>query len=194
MSARAVVASCSIVRSPEPVISRIQVRSRRRSRRSRTFCRCSASSALAIRRMVWQFRREARGPPFGLAGAAALLLCGIIRMYQPATFGRPDAFYFGLTVLSPALGWLVDGHPQTPDLVGKRSSSWECNKDPPQLLTGGLLVRIQPEEPLFRAAGAWRGQIGDNLAGKTRPVHGSALRRKAKRSALVDPAHLQTFP
>jgi hypothetical protein len=32
----------------------------------------------------------------------------------------------------------------------------ECKNGPPQLLTGGLLVRVQPEEPFFRL-------FGDNL-------------------------------
>src|SRR5262249_3168544 len=52
MPARAAAASRSIVRSPDPSSSRTHVPDRRMTRKSRTFCACSASSALAILRIA----------------------------------------------------------------------------------------------------------------------------------------------
>ena len=70
--------------------------------------------------LVWQFWRNGRGWPFGLLGAFALLLYGIIPTYQPAHFGRVYAAYGGaFIVLSLLWGAAVDGtRPDTPDLVG----------------------------------------------------------------------------
>ena len=69
---------------------------------------------------VWQFWREGRGAVFGLAGAVALLLYGVIPTYQPANFGRVYAAYGGAFIaLSLAWGWAVDGtRPDMPDLAG----------------------------------------------------------------------------
>jgi hypothetical protein len=49
------------------------------------------------------------------------------------------------------------------------------NEAPRVLLTGGLLVRIQPEEPIFSSR---RGQNGDNLA-KKRDRFSFAMRAEA---------------
>jgi small multidrug resistance family-3 protein len=70
--------------------------------------------------LVWQFWREGRGAPFGVAGAVALLLYGVTPTYQPATFGRVYAAYGGAFIaLSLAWGWIVDGtRPDVPDVAG----------------------------------------------------------------------------
>ena len=70
--------------------------------------------------LVWQFWRERRGAVFGLAGAVALLLYGVIPTYQPANFGRVYAAYGGAFIaLSLAWGWAVDGaRPDLPDVAG----------------------------------------------------------------------------
>lgn len=70
--------------------------------------------------LVWQFWRESRGWAFGIAGAIALLLYGIIPTYQVAHFGRVYAAYGGAFIaLSLAWGWLVDGNrPDVPDVAG----------------------------------------------------------------------------
>lgn len=70
--------------------------------------------------LVWQFWRGGRGWLFGLAGAVALLLYGIVPTYQPAHFGRVYAAYGGAFIaLSLAWGWMIDrNRPDLPDLVG----------------------------------------------------------------------------
>ena len=69
---------------------------------------------------IWQFWREGRAAVFGLVGAVALLLYGVIPTYQPATFGRAYAAYGGAFIaLSLAWGWAVDGvRPDLPDVAG----------------------------------------------------------------------------
>jgi len=69
---------------------------------------------------VWQFWREGRGVVFGVAGAVAILLYGIIPTYQTAHFGRVYAAYGGAFIaLSLVWGWAVDGNrPDAPDVVG----------------------------------------------------------------------------
>ena len=70
--------------------------------------------------LVWQFWREGRGWAFGAAGAAALLLYGVIPTYQDAHFGRVYAAYGGaFIVLSLLWGWVIDGaRPDTADVAG----------------------------------------------------------------------------
>ena len=70
--------------------------------------------------LVWQFWRERRSALFGLAGAVALLLYGVIPTYQPANFGRVYAAYGGAFIaLSLAWGWAVDAtRPDIPDIAG----------------------------------------------------------------------------
>ena len=70
--------------------------------------------------LVWQFWRDGRSWLFGAAGAAALILYGIIPTYQPASFGRVYAAYGGAFIaLSLLWGWGVDGvKPDLPDTAG----------------------------------------------------------------------------
>src|SRR5262245_25949296 len=70
--------------------------------------------------LVWQYWRNQRGWMFGLAGAEALLLYGVIPTYQTAHFGRVYAAYGGaFIVLSLIWGWMVDGvRPDAPDAAG----------------------------------------------------------------------------
>jgi len=70
--------------------------------------------------LMWQFWRGGRAWPFGIAGAAALVLYGVIPTYQPAHFGRVYAAYGGMfIVLSLVWGWFADGNrPDTADAVG----------------------------------------------------------------------------
>src|SRR5687768_12075691 len=70
--------------------------------------------------LVWQFWREGRGWAFGAAGAAALLLYGVIPTYQDAHFGRVYAAYGGaFIVLSLLWGWAIDGaRPDAADVAG----------------------------------------------------------------------------
>ena len=70
--------------------------------------------------LVWQFWRNGRGWPFGVLGAAALLLYGVIPTYQVANFGRVYAAYGGAFIaLSLVWGWEVDRNvPDIPDAVG----------------------------------------------------------------------------
>ncbi|MFQ5689399.1 MAG: YnfA family protein [Gemmatimonadota bacterium] len=70
--------------------------------------------------LVWQFLREHRGLGVGLAGAALLMLYGVIPTFQPAHFGRVYAAYGGVFVVASLLwGWWIDGHaPDRPDTLG----------------------------------------------------------------------------
>jgi small multidrug resistance family-3 protein len=70
--------------------------------------------------LMWQFWRGGRAWSFGIAGAAALVLYGVIPTYQPAHFGRVYAAYGGMFIaLSLVWGWLADGNrPDTADVVG----------------------------------------------------------------------------
>ena len=70
--------------------------------------------------LVWQWWRGGGGWPLGLAGAAALVLYGIVPTYQPAHFGRVYAAYGGVfVVLSLAWGWSPDRMaPDRFDLLG----------------------------------------------------------------------------
>jgi len=70
--------------------------------------------------LVWQWLREGKGFPWGLVGAAVLILYGIIPTFQPAHFGRVYAAYGGFfIVLSLIWGWVLDGNiPDRFDVTG----------------------------------------------------------------------------
>jgi small multidrug resistance family-3 protein len=70
--------------------------------------------------LVWLWLRGARSVWFALAGAAALVLYGIVPTLQPANFGRVYAAYGGVFVaLSLLWGWQVDRIvPDRFDLIG----------------------------------------------------------------------------
>lgn len=70
--------------------------------------------------LVWQYWRSGRGILFGLAGAAALMLYGIIPTYWTAPFGRVYAAYGGIFIALALLwGGAVDGtRPDLPDVAG----------------------------------------------------------------------------
>ncbi len=61
--------------------------------------------------LVWQFMREGRSWPFGLLGAAVLVVYGIIPTFQSDPhFGRVYAVYGGVfIILSLLWGRLFDG-------------------------------------------------------------------------------------
>jgi small multidrug resistance family-3 protein len=64
--------------------------------------------------LVWLWLREGRSAWLAVAGAAVLVLYGVIPTFQPANFGRVYAAYGGVFVaLSLLWGWGVDG--VTPD-------------------------------------------------------------------------------
>ena len=64
--------------------------------------------------LVWIWFREGRSLGYAIAGAAILILYGIIPTYQTAHFGRVYAAYGGMfIVLSLLWGWAMDG--MTPD-------------------------------------------------------------------------------
>jgi small multidrug resistance family-3 protein len=59
--------------------------------------------------LVWQWWRNGASIMLGVAGAAALIVYGIVPTYQPAHFGRVYAAYGGVfVVLSVLWGWGVD--------------------------------------------------------------------------------------
>ena len=70
--------------------------------------------------LVWLSFREGRHWGYALAGAAILILYGVIPTLQPAHFGRVYAAYGGLfIVLSLLWGWAVDGtRPDRFDTIG----------------------------------------------------------------------------
>lgn len=70
--------------------------------------------------LMWLWLREGKGIAFALAGAAILILYGVIPTLQPAHFGRVYAAYGGVfIVLSILWGWLVDKTaPDRFDLLG----------------------------------------------------------------------------
>ena len=58
---------------------------------------------------MWLWFREGRSLAYGTAGAAILILYGIIPTYQTGHFGRVYAAYGGMfIVLSLLLGWVMD--------------------------------------------------------------------------------------
>ncbi|OGK98105.1 MAG: hypothetical protein A3I14_00130 [Candidatus Rokubacteria bacterium RIFCSPLOWO2_02_FULL_73_56] len=59
---------------------------------------------------VWQWWRAGASWAVGLAGAALLVVYGVVPTYQPAHFGRAYAAYGGVFVVLAVLwGWAVDG-------------------------------------------------------------------------------------
>ena len=69
---------------------------------------------------VWLWLREKRSIGFAIAGAALLILYGILPTFQQAHFGRVYAAYGGVfIVLSILWGWTIDGiAPDRYDLIG----------------------------------------------------------------------------
>lgn len=70
--------------------------------------------------LVWLWFRAGRPLGYGIAGAAILILYGIIPTYQTAHFGRVYAAYGGMfIVLSLLWGWTIDGmRPDRFDAMG----------------------------------------------------------------------------
>ena len=70
--------------------------------------------------LVWLWFREGRPLGYGIAGAAILILYGIIPTFQTAHFGRVYAAYGGMfIVLSLLWGWAMDGmRPDRFDAIG----------------------------------------------------------------------------
>ena len=70
--------------------------------------------------LVWQWLREGKNVLVGVAGAAVLILYGVIPTFQPAHFGRVYAAYGGVfVVLSILWGWKIDKiAPDRFDLIG----------------------------------------------------------------------------
>ena len=70
--------------------------------------------------LVWLWFREGRPIGYGLAGAAILILYGIIPTFQNAEFGRVYAAYGGMfIILSLLWGWAVDHfRPDRFDFIG----------------------------------------------------------------------------
>lgn len=72
--------------------------------------------------LVWLWLRDGKSLVFGLLGAAALIIYGIIPTLQPpsSSFGRVYAAYGGIfIVLSILWGWKVDHVlPDRYDLIG----------------------------------------------------------------------------
>ncbi|TKS63420.1 MAG: hypothetical protein EWM73_01479 [Nitrospira sp.] len=70
--------------------------------------------------LVWLWFREGRPRGYGIAGAAILILYGIIPTFQMAHFGRVYAAYGGMfIVLSLLWGWAMDDmRPDLFDTIG----------------------------------------------------------------------------
>lgn len=70
--------------------------------------------------LVWRWLRDGRGFLIGAAGAALLMLYGVVPTFQPAHFGRVYAAYGGVFVVASLLwGWGIDGQaPDRPDTIG----------------------------------------------------------------------------
>ncbi len=70
--------------------------------------------------LMWLTLRESRHWGYAVAGAAILILYGIIPTLQPANFGRVYAAYGGMfIVLSLLWGWGLDGvRPDRYDVIG----------------------------------------------------------------------------
>ncbi|MDZ4733084.1 MAG: YnfA family protein [Nitrospirota bacterium] len=70
--------------------------------------------------LVWLWFREGRPLGYGIAGAAILILYGIIPTFQMAHFARVYAAYGGMfIVLSLLWGWAMDGmRPDRFDTIG----------------------------------------------------------------------------
>ena len=70
--------------------------------------------------LIWLWLRENKNIGHGLAGAAALVLYGVVPTLQPANFGRVYAAYGGVfIILSVLWGWHIDKIiPDKYDLIG----------------------------------------------------------------------------
>ena len=70
--------------------------------------------------LMWKWLRDHRPLSWGLTGAAALVLYGIIPTLQTSHFGRIYAVYGGFfIVLSLLWGWYFDGdRPDHADTIG----------------------------------------------------------------------------
>ena len=70
--------------------------------------------------LVWMWLREGKSRWWGVAGAAVLILYGIIPTLQPASFGRVYAAYGGIFIVLALLwGWQIDRvEPDRFDLIG----------------------------------------------------------------------------
>lgn len=72
--------------------------------------------------LIWIWMREEKGVLYGITGAIALVLYGVIPTLQPsnANFGRVYATYGGIfIVLSILWGWKIDNIiPDKFDLIG----------------------------------------------------------------------------
>jgi small multidrug resistance family-3 protein len=70
--------------------------------------------------LVWQWLRAGKSAWLALAGAAMLVLYGVVPTLQPANFGRVYAAYGGIfIVLAMLWGWKIDKTtPDRFDLVG----------------------------------------------------------------------------
>ena len=70
--------------------------------------------------LIWRWLREGSSVFVGLAGAALLVLYGVVPTLQSSSFGRTYAAYGGVfVVLSLLVGWWVDGNrPDAADAIG----------------------------------------------------------------------------
>jgi len=70
--------------------------------------------------LVWLWLREGKPAWYAVAGAAVLVLYGVVPTFQPAHFGRVYAAYGGVfIVLSILWGWQVDKiAPDRFDIIG----------------------------------------------------------------------------
>lgn len=70
--------------------------------------------------LVWRWLRDGKGVMIGVAGAALLVVYGVIPTLQPSTFGRTYAAYGGVFVVMSLLwGWWADGNrPDVADVAG----------------------------------------------------------------------------
>ena len=70
--------------------------------------------------LMWRWLKDGRSIVLGVAGAALLVIYGVVPTLQSSTFGRTYAAYGGVfVVLSLLWGWCVDGNrPDAPDAIG----------------------------------------------------------------------------
>lgn len=70
--------------------------------------------------LMWRWLKDGRSIVLGVAGAALLVLYGVVPTLQSSTFGRTYAAYGGVfVVLSLLWGWYADGtRPDVPDAIG----------------------------------------------------------------------------
>ncbi len=70
--------------------------------------------------LMWRWLRDGHSIFVGIAGAALLVLYGVIPTLQPSTFGRTYAAYGGIFIaLSLLWGWWAEGNrPDAADAIG----------------------------------------------------------------------------